>query len=146
MTFIAPSKFPSTDGKIITALRAGLIARGWGTGLTVARKVPTAKTRRMATVRNDSGPQEISRSIRRYGVNVWCDNSTAGEDPSKDAELMALDAMSVLQTIADGEPIARAYDFAGPYEIEDETPYVVGTKNLAHFYFTFTCLVRGTSN
>jgi hypothetical protein len=100
----------------------------------------------MVTLRNDSGPVEMSRSIRRYGVNLWCDNSVDGEAPSLDCERFALDAMSVLQTVADGAPIARLYNFSGPYEVDDEMPYVVAGKQLAHFYFAFTALVRGTAS
>lgn len=151
--FKAPSKFPSSDGKIVLALRTGLIARSWSASISVSRKLPATKTREMVTVRNDSGPQELSRSTRRYGVNVWADNglpaSGTQAEPSVRAEALALDAMSVLQTIADGAPIASVENFSGPYEIDDDVPYTVaitgGVKNLAHYYFTFTCTVRAVA-
>ena len=128
-------RFPSSDLTVIAALRGGLTS--WS-GLTVGRKLPplTSMTRRMIIVRNDSGPVEGVQSRRRYGFNGWADSSV-------DAENLLLDAMAVLQVAADGNPITFTDAFSGPYEIDDETPYVVGGKRLYHFYFTCRISVRG---
>ena len=135
--FIRPVRFPISDGAIVTALRTGLTAK-WSSGLTVSPKLPPTKTRRMVTVRNDSGPQEGVTSRRRYGVNVWADTSV-------DAENMALDAMSVLQTLPTGTPIVATDSFSGPFEVDDDPPYVVASKNLTHYYFAFRASVKGSS-
>lgn len=128
-------KFASSDLKVITVLHTGLAS--WS-NLTVARKLPAIgdMTRRMITIRNDSGPVEGVQSRRRYGINGWADSSL-------DAENLLLDAMAILQVCADGNPITLTDQFSGPYEIDEETPYVVGGKPLYHFYATCRISVRG---
>lgn len=128
--------FPITDGILAAALRDGLAS--WE-GLSVVRKLPadTARTRRMITLRNDSGPQEGIQSRRRYGCNVWADNPV-------DAENLANAAMAVLRGAADGQ-ITALDSFSGPFEIEDEPPFTVGGVELTHFYFAFRIAVRGVA-
>lgn len=130
--------FPITDGAILGELRTGLNA-AWGAGLSVGRKRPETMTRRVVTLRNDSGPQEGVQSFRRYGVNVWADNSL-------DAEKIALDAMRLCRLLPRNiESITLADSFSGPYEIEDDPAYTVADKNLFHFYFAFRVGVKGSN-
>jgi hypothetical protein len=137
----APYRFPITDGVIVSALRVGLTAKWGATGLTVQPKLPAAtlRTRRMVTVRNDSGPQDGASSRRRYGVNVWADSSA-------DAENIALDAMAILRLIPGGKPITATDGFSGPFEVDDDPQMTVATKNLTHFYFVFTASVKASSS
>lgn len=128
-------KFASSDLAVITILTTGLTA--WSQ-LTVDRKLSKVKTRRMITVRNDSGPVESVQSRRRYGFNVWADSSV-------DAENLAYDAMAVLQVAANGNPITLVDQISGPYEIDDDPQMTVGNKNLFHFYWTARVTVRATS-
>lgn len=132
--FILDVEHPITDGTIVTWLRAALT--GWS-GLTVQRKLPPTHTRRMVTVRNDSGPIEGSIARRRYGINVWADTS-------EDAEQLALDAMSTLRLIPGTGAVVATDQFTGPFEIEDEPAFTVAGKILTHFYFAFRVSVRGT--
>lgn len=134
MGFIRDIRFPITDGLIVTALRAGLTTE-WAA--TVQPKLPDTKVRRMVTVRNDSGPQDGRSSRQRFGVNLWADSAV-------DALNMALDAMSLCRLLADGTPITATDSFAGPFEIEDDPAYVVGNKNLTHYYFTFRASSKGS--
>lgn len=135
MGFVAEVKFPVTDGTIVTAIRTALTV-SWSTGLTVQRKLPATLTNRMVTVRNDSGPQD-RQSLRRYGINVWADDSL-------EAEQIALDAMAGLRSLAGTGAIAAADQFSGPFEIDDDPPFTVSGESLTHFYFTFRATVRGT--
>lgn len=133
-------RFPITDGLVVAGLKAGLTA--WSP-VTVRGKLPAGNaadpfTRRMVTVRNDSGPQESVLSRRRYGINVWADSST-------DAENIAHDAMAVLRQLPTGQPITTTDQFSGPYEIPEDVPLVVGSKNLTHYYFAFRLSVRATN-
>jgi hypothetical protein len=132
--------FPVTDGILVSGLRAGLAAAAlsYSSGVYVARKLPDARTARMVTVRNDSGPEDATQSRRRYGFNVWADDSV-------DAEKLALLAMAVLRKLPDGQPITAVDSLSGPFEIEDDPQQVVGGKNLTHFYFTARVSVRGSS-
>lgn len=132
--FIVDVEHSITDGAIVTALRNALTV--W-TDLTVQRKLPATHTRRMITVRNDSGPVEGSISRRRYGINVWADTSA-------DAENLALNSMTALRLIPGTSGIVATDQFSGPYEIEDEPAFSVAGKILTHFYFTFRVSVRGT--
>jgi len=130
-------RFPITDGVIVSALKAGLLARGWAaTGLTVQPKLPATKTRRMVTVRNDGGLQDGAVQGRGYGINVWADTSV-------DAENLALDCMAILRGIPSAV-IPATSEFSGPFQVEDDPEYVVASKNLTHYYFSFTATVRGS--
>jgi hypothetical protein len=90
--------------------------------------------RRLVTIRNDSGPAEDVRSLRRYGINVWADDSL-------EAEKIALDAMKACR--ARMGPVVHADEFTGPYEVSDDPAYTVAGKTLTHFYFAFRATVRG---
>jgi len=129
-------KFPSSDGLIVTLLRAGLSA--YAAELWVSRKLPERPQQRMVTVRNDSGPEEGTQARRRYGINVWSNDSV-------EAEQICLDAMAFLRTAANGQPITMFDNFSGPYEVEDDPQMTVAGKDLFHFYFTFRCSVRASN-
>lgn len=123
--------FPVTDGLIVTTIRAAL---GSWSNLTVQRDRPETMPKRLVTVRNDGGPVNDVRAIRRYGINVWADSSL-------DAEKIALDAMNACRGIP--SPVKRVDEFSGPYEIQDEPRYTFNGASLTHFYFTFRATVRG---
>lgn len=123
--------FPITDGLVVATLADGFATAPTPfPGVTTQRLLPAAKTRRMVTVRNDSGPEEATQSRRRYGVNVWADSSV-------DAENIALTGMAAVRKMPNGQPVTLVDQLTGPFEIEDDPPYVVGGLNLTHFYFTF---------
>ena len=127
-------RFPISDGAVVVALKGGLT--GW-TGLTVQPELPDVMTKRVVTVRNDSGPQELSRASRRYGINVWADNSV-------EAENLALDAMEGLTALANGSPFLSVGSFTGPFEIPDSPAYTFGSTSMTHFYFAFQGTVKGS--
>ena len=126
-------RFPVTDGPITAAIRAALLP-SWS-GLIVARKRPAQMPKRLITVRNDSGPALDVRSLRRYGVNVWADNSL-------DAENLALDAMQACR--ARMGPVVFTEEFSGPYEIEDDPAFTFQGNPLFHYYYAFRAVVRGS--
>ena len=127
-------RFPISDGAVVLALTGALTS--WA-GLTVQPKLPDVMTKRVITVRNDSGPQELSRASRRYGINVWADSSV-------EAENLALDAMEGLTALADGSPFLSVGSFTGPFEIPDSPAYTFGTTSMTHFYFAFQGTVKGS--
>jgi len=127
-------RFPISDGEVVVHLRSALTS--WS-GLSVRGKLPTTMPKRMITVRNDSGPQELSRASRRYGINVWADSSV-------DAENMALDAMEALTGLPNGSPFLSVGSFTGPFEVNDDPAYTFGTKSMTHFYFAFQGTVKGS--
>jgi hypothetical protein len=135
MAFVYDIEFPISDGTVIAGLKAGLTS--WS-GLSVQRTRPDTMTKRVVTVRNDSGPQEGAQSRRRYGINIFADSSV-------DAENLALDAMREARRLAGIGPITATDQFAGPFEIEEDPEFVFGGVLMAHFYFTFRCSVRGTN-
>lgn len=141
---VRSQRFPISDGEIVTVLRAGL-AGTWGTAgtLTVQTKLPATKTRRMVTVRDDSGLAVGRTQPRRQGINVWADTAV-------DALNLALDAMHICESdLPDGDIISAADRFTGPYEIDDDVPYVVQvsgvSKSLVHYYFTFVATVKAAA-
>lgn len=131
--------YPPTTGKLCAVLRTALTASplAYASGVTVAPELPATKTARMVTIRDDSGPDDGVQTRRRQGVNVWA--STAG-----DAENLALLCMAVFRKCADGAPITATDSFSGPFSIADDPKYVVGTKELTHFFFTMRVSARGT--
>ena len=130
--------YPPTTGKLCAVLRAGLSASplAYASGVTVGPELPATKTARMVTVRDDSGPDDGVQSRRRKGVNVWASRA--------DAENLALLCMAILRGCADGQPITLTDSFSGPYQVADDTKYVVGSTELVHMFFTFRVSARGT--
>ncbi len=142
--WIRSQRFPISDGLIVAALRSGL-AGTWGAAgtLTVGTTVPATKTRRMVTVRDDSGLAIGRVQPRRQGINVWADSSV-------DALNLALDAMKICESaLPTGVVIVAANQFTGPYLIEEDVPYTVPvsgvTKSLVHYYFTFILSVKAAA-
>lgn len=142
--FIRDQRFPISDGVIVTTLRAALVAKWTATGLTVGTKLPTTtKTRRMVTVRDDSGTAVGRVQPRRQGINVWAD------DPV-DALNIALDVIHIAESALPGVKlagqvvIAGTSGFVGPQEVDDDVPYVVGNKNLTHYFVSFIADVKAS--
>lgn len=131
--------FPSTTGTVVLAFRTGLTASGlpYATGVTVQPELPAAKTIRMVTVRDDSGPDDGAQTRRRQGVNVWAEDSVTAEN-------LALLLMAIARNMPNGQPITATDQFSGPFRIDDETPVVVASKPLEHYYFTFRLSARGS--
>ena len=125
-------KFPSTDGAVVARLKAVLSAHN---PVTVQPLLPATKTKRMVTVRNDSGPQTGVLARNRYGINHWAETRAL-------AEQMALDAMAGMRRV----PGMVVDEFSGPYEIPDEVPYVVAGATLSHYYWTCRVSARGTNS
>lgn len=132
---------PVADGVIVTAFRAGLTAAGWGSGLKVQRKLPSPLTRRMVTIRNDGGPAG-RQSLRRYGVNVWADDSL-------DAEQIAGECSLIARRLPGTSPFVATSGFVDPVEIVDggeavgdDAAFAVGGVTLTHFYFPFRATLR----
>lgn len=132
--------FPPTTGKLCAVLRAGLTAAAvpYSSGVTVQPELPTDKTARMVTVRDDSGPEDGVQSRRRYGFNVWADSSV-------DAENLALLCMAILRNAADGKPITFVDQLSGPYKVPTDAPYTVDGKSLTNYFFTCRVSVRGSN-
>lgn len=139
MAHLRSQRFPISDGIIVASLKAGLTTIWGATGLTVQQKLPATKTRRMVTLRDDSGTAVGRTQPRRQGVNVWADSAA-------DAINVALDAIHICQTtLPTGTVISATDQFAGPYEIDDDPQYTVGGKNLTHYYFTFVATVKAAA-
>lgn len=139
--FVAPQRMQISDGLIVQTMLDWLIEE-WEDGLTVSRTLPSTKTRRMVTLRDDSGTIVNRVQGKAQGVNVWADSVV-------DAMNLALDAMAICQAELPGSRvgngpvvIAATREFSGPFEVEDDVPYIVEVageqKSLTHMYFTFT--------
>lgn len=128
--------FPSSVGAVCTLLRAGFTAASFA-GVTTQPDLPDVKVSRMVTVRDDSGPDDGVQSRRRHGVNVWAETSIT-------AESLALLAMAVLRSGANGRPITLVDQMAGPYKVDDDPAYVVGSDTLSHYFFTCRISVRAS--
>lgn len=90
----------------------------------------------MVTVRDDGGPTLGRIQSRRHGVNVWADNPV-------DAEKIALEIIHIAESIIpNGVVISGTSGFVGPYEVEDDVPFVVDKKNLTHFFVSFIADVK----
>lgn len=139
--FVRSQRFPITDGVIVTTLRTALTAKWGATGLTVGTKLPATKTRRMVTVRDDSGTATGRTQPRRQGINVWADDPVNALD-------MALDVIHFAEELLPGAKLAgvtiisATSGFVGPQEVSDEVPYIVDGKNLTHYYVAFVATTK----
>lgn len=142
--FIRNQRFPISDGAIVTTLRSALTAKWTATGLTVGTALPVPKTRRMVTVRDDSGSASGRTQPRRQGINIWAD------DPI-DALNMALDVVHIAEALLPGVKVAgvtvitATSGFVGPQQVDDDTPYTVGSKNLTHYFVSFVATIKAAS-
>ena len=130
--------FPSTVGKVCAVLRTALSTSLYAAELTVQPDLPATKTRRMVTVRDDSGPDDGVQTRRRYGLNFWADSAV-------DAENMALFCMAVMRSCADGKPITLVDQLSGPFRVDDDPVMTVGNKNLSHYFATCRVSARGSN-
>lgn len=145
---IIPVRFPIVTGELVSGMKAGLSASSdvYASGVTVAAKMPTAKTARMVIFRDDSGPDELTQSRRRIGVNVYAAERTVGADVvDTDAQNLALLVMAILRGLPDGAPITAVDQLSGPFLIDDDPILTVANKNLNHYYFTGRVSVRGSN-
>lgn len=134
--FRRDQRFPISTGPITIALRTALSATAYSAGLSVGAKLPQTLTRRMVTVRDDGGSTAGRIQSRRQGVNVWADNPV-------DAEKIALEIIHIAESvIPDGSVVSGTSGFVGPYEVDDDVPFVVGGKNLTHFFVSFIADVK----
>jgi hypothetical protein len=131
--FVRDIEFPISTGPLVGILDAGL-EDDWAEGLSTGGDIPDPKTARMVTVRDDAGPQDEVQERRRQGINVW-----AAPD---EVEQLARKCMHIFRVHRGGG--IHLDQFSGPFEIPDETPYVVDGIVLAHFYFTCRASVKGT--
>lgn len=131
-------EFPISTGLIVSRVKSALQASSnpVSSSVTVAGRLPDEPKRaaRMVTFRDDSGPREGVLARRRYGVNVYAETAV-------NAEKLANLVMSILDESADAQ-LPGFDSFSGPYEIQDESPVIVGGVDLANFYFTFRATVR----
>jgi len=140
VVFIRDQRYPISDGVIVSTLRSELAA-DWATGLTVGTEFPTNKTRRMVTVRDDSGAAVGRVQPRRQGVNIWADSPV-------DALNLALDVMHIAESVLPGTKlagvtiIAGTSGFVGPQKVDDDIPYVVGNKTLTHYFVSFIAATK----
>ena len=146
--FIREQRFPISTGPLVAIAKAGLLAKGWSaTGMTIRPERPAGTTadpltRRMVSIRDDSGPVVGRIQSRRQGVNVWADSAV-------DAENICLDLMSIFEACPDGNPITATRGFSGPYKVPADNPLtvIVSTvpKPLTNFYFAFIADVKASA-
>jgi len=131
--------FPSTVGRVVSVIRSTLTA-AYSDGLKVQGELPVAaqRTKRMVTVADNSGPDDVTQTRRRYGVNVWAETAVI-------AEQMALLAMAGLRACPDGKPITATDSFSGPSRVDDDPPMAVSNVNLSHYFFVFRLTARGSN-
>lgn len=131
-------EFPISTGLLVSRLKAGLAisANPVASNVGVFGSLPAESKRsaRMVTFRDDSGPRDGVRALRRYGVNVWAESSVS-------AEKLANLAMSILAESADAD-VPALTQFSGPSEVPDEKPLIVSGASLSQFFFTFRATVR----
>jgi hypothetical protein len=135
--------FPITTGLVVSRFKMALASASepYTSNVKIRPKLPPdgKRSTRMVTVRDDSGPDHGMLTRRRYGVNVWAEDSVM-------TEKLALYLMAVARVMPDGKPITSTDSFSGPFEIIDTGTdlFTVNEKTLTHFFFTFRLSARGT--
>ena len=137
--------FPVTAGTIATHLRTGLAS--W-TSLTVAPKRPATMPRRFLSIRDDGGTQAGLHMVNRYGVNVWAGATTAADAGNNiawvDAENLAREAMGLCRSLPGVGAFKSTGTYFGPIEVEDDPAFTFSGYPMAHYYFSFAAVVKGT--
>jgi hypothetical protein len=136
-TFVRSQRLQNSNGVIVNTLLDGL--EDSTADLWVGTKLPDVKMARMVTVRNDGGLIVGRVAGSGQGINVWADDEL-------DALNLALDCMTICQRDLPGARvdesgpviIAATREFSGPFEVNDDVPYIVDDKTLTHYYFAFT--------
>lgn len=124
-----PIVFPDVELVLTTYLRAALAAHGFP-GVFVSNRRETQQT--AVWVRRDGGPTlDVVREAARVGVNVFAPTDKAATD-------LALTVAALMRVAADGTPILRVVQTAGPTPIADGT-------SVQRRYMTFEVHVRGAA-
>jgi hypothetical protein len=122
----APIVFPDVELEVTGYLRTALAAHGYP-GIFVSNRRETQST--AVWVRRDGGPVlDVFRESARVGINVFALTEKAATD-------VARTVSALMRVAADGEPILRVSQSAGPTPIADSSP---------RRYMTFEVHVRGT--
>lgn len=122
----APIIFPDVELELTAYLRTSLAAHGYP-GMFVSNRRETQAT--AVWLRRDGGPAlDVFRESARVGVNVFAPTEKAATD-------LARTVSALMRVAADGEPILRVSQSAGPTPIADASP---------RRYMTFEVHVRGT--
>lgn len=117
--------FPDVELELTGYLRTALAAHGYP-GTYVSNTRGTAAT--AVWVRRDGGPVlDIVREAARVGINVFAPSEQAATN-------LARTVSALVRAAADGAPIVRVTQSAGPTPIADSTP---------RRYMTFEVTVRG---
>ena len=119
--------FPDVELVVIGYLKTALAAHGYP-GMSVVNVRTSATTQ--VWVRRDGGPVlDVVRESARVGINVFGTSEVA-------VSALARTVSALMRAAANGSPIVRVTQGAGPVPIAEAT----GSRR----YMTFDVVVRGT--
>lgn len=123
---LIPIVFPDVELVLTGVVRAGLASHGFGDVFVSNKRGSQAMA---VWIRGDGGPvQNHARKDEGVGVNVYAPTEQEAFD-------LASVVAALVRAAADGDPIIRVKQDAGPYPVADAA---------ARLYMTFTVTVRGT--
>lgn len=128
--------YPIVAGDMLAAYRTGLAS--WSS-LTCQAKRPATMPKRLLTLRNDGGRDELGKALTPFGVNVWADSA---EDAAKIARAAAAVTLGMAGTV---DAVKAIRDTVGPYEIQDDPAFTFSGKTLTHYYFSFDAVIKAAS-
>lgn len=132
MTWNPPTEFDPITGDIVTHYTTELAS--WGA--TVQGKRPDLMPKRLVTVADAGGRQSVGTRLATMIGNVWADDMV-------DAWNLASATITASRTLPGVGDIRAVSEIVGPIEVEDAPTFTFEGAPLAHFYFTFTALVKG---
>lgn len=125
--------FPSSLGGVVRGVRDYLTGTAWA-GVTTQPKLPTTKTARMVTVRDDGGTPRNGLSRRRHGFNIWANTPV-------DAENLAIAVADCCRASF------MALEVSDPVDVTDDTDAktLVDGKPLTHYFLSAVLLIRASN-
>lgn len=132
MTWNPETEFSPITGDIVAHFTLELAS--WSA--VVQGKRPDVLPKRLVTVADLAGPQSSGTRLADVVVNVWADSMV-------DAWSIASEAMTAARSLPGVGDIKAVSGLVGPREVEDEPELTYQGAPLAHFFFTFTALVKG---
>ena len=132
--FRSQYRYPIVTGLMLAHYRTALTS--W-TGLQCATERLPTMPKRMLTLREDGGPDDLGVMASGFGVNLWADSAV-------DAKNLALDAVAATLSLPGVGSIKAIRDLVGAYVVDDDPAFAFGGKPLTHYYFSFDAIVKET--
>jgi hypothetical protein len=133
--FTADVRFPVWTGSVLTHVRSRR------SGVVVQRKRPDTMPAKLVTIRSDGGSAGQTLATVQGGVNVWA-AASGSQAAATVAENLALDVAADIRSLTTVGTF-KSVSVSLPFEVEDDPAFTYQGGELAHFFFSFSGVLKG---